>query len=187
MVTLTPTTELEAVNYLLEAIEEEAVNTLLGNGDPDVSAAILFISQSSRTLQVTGWEFNTEPSFVLNPDISGQIVVPENIIKLTVPGKRYAVRNRRLFDRDDQSYSFTEQVTAEVIQLLSFEELPEMARNFVVMDAAFKFQAKRAPDELIARLTREDVNGAWIEFVADDTRSSNFSFSHNQEIQNRVR
>ena len=187
MATLTPATELEAVNFLLEAIEEETVNTLVNNTDPDVAAAILYLNTSSRALQIAGWEFNTENSYILSPDVSGRIEVPANVTKLTVPGKRYTVRNRRLYDRDEQTYTFTESGEAEVIQLLSFPDLPEPARQYVVLDAAFNFMAKRAPDELIAKLTRAQVTDAWNNFVADDTRSGNFSFSHNAAIQNRAR
>lgn len=187
MAQITPTTELEAVNYLLEAIEEEAVNTLVNAADPDVQAARGYIQRNLRALQVPGWEFNREEEFKLNPNLNDEIDISPNIIKVTVPGENYAIRASKLYDRKKKTYTFTEEVSAEVILLLNFEELPEAARVYVVVASAFEFQAKRAPDELIARLTRQDVQDAWDEFVADDMRSGNFSFSGLQNIQNRTR
>lgn len=187
MALLTPTTELEAVNTLLESIEEEAVNTLSGNQDPDVTAALRFIRQSSRALQVTGWVFNTETGYTLFPDVTGKIAVPRNAVKATLPGSDVAIRGGLLYDRANRTYTWTGPVDLELILLLPFEELPEAARSYVVADASFKLQAKRAPDELVARLTQRDVQAAWNEFVADDTRSGNFTFNHINAIQTRTR
>jgi len=184
---IVPTTELEAVNYLLEAIEEEQVNTLVGTTDPDVAAAQRFLAQALRSLQTPGWEFNTEAEHTLSPDIHGTIAAPSNLVKFTVPGSSYAIRNSRLYDRQNGTYSFTEEVTGTAIFFLSFEELPMAARNYVTLLAAFSFQAKRAPDALVARLTQGEIDAAWADFVADDTRSGGFSFRHISDIQNRQR
>lgn len=183
----TPTTELEAVNFLLEAIEEEGVNTLVDVTDPDVSAAQLFLKQSLLSLQAPGWVFNTEPTYKLNPDLTGGITVPGNLTKFTVAGRRLAIRGGRLFDRDDQTYQFPEEVEGEAILMLGFEELPLTARNYVVLQAAFRFQARRAADELTARLTNQEVEDAWTDFVSEDTEDGNYSFSHIADIQNRAR
>lgn len=64
---LTPTTELEAVNQMLATIMEAPINTLLGAESLDAQRAITTLAEVSRDLQQTGWNFNTEVAFPLLP------------------------------------------------------------------------------------------------------------------------
>lgn len=187
MALLTATSELEAVNRLLEAIEEERVNTLTDVSDPDVRDAQDYLMADSRSLQLGGWEFNTEEGYTLSPDINNRISIPADMVKFTVPGERLSLRSGRVFDRSKRSYTFTSPLTGTAIFLLGFDDLPEAARSYVVTRAAFRFQAQRAPDALIAQITSRDVEDAYAAFVADDTRALAASFSHHDAIQNRRR
>jgi hypothetical protein len=187
MFTLTPTSELEAVNYLLEAIEEERVNTLEDAEDPDVISAQNMLSTVSRALQAQGWDFNTETDYPLTPSATGTITLASNISKVTLSDRKVLVRNRTLYDRDNRTYTFDGEQTAEVVFIYPFEELPEVARNYIVLDAGYRFQTLRAPDQLVAQITSGSVKSAFADLVAEDIRDRSPSFPRSSTIANRTR
>ena len=184
---LTPTTELEAVNLLLGMIEEERVNSLLGSLDPDVGEALATLSESSRMLQAQGWFFNVEPEFKLDPATTGIIAVPPDVISFDVSGVRIAIRAGRLYDRDAKTATFTASQTGRAILLLPFEDMPQQARYFVTLDAAFKFLGRKAPDEITGRFAAKDLERAFANFHAEDTRQEAASFSMSSSIASRQR
>ena len=58
--TLTPQTELDAVNAMLLSIGQAPVSTLSVTGLKDVSFAQYILHSVSREVQLKGWEFNTD-------------------------------------------------------------------------------------------------------------------------------
>lgn len=185
--TPTPTSLLEAVNYLLELIEESPVNDLVDVTDPDVAAALRLLDIVDRELQSQGWDFNTETEFTLSRDISNQIPAPGNVIRLSIPGERIAIRDGRLFDRTNQTFTFDDDLEGVIVQRLAFEDLPETARNYLVMEAGMRFFTGRGGDELGFRLSRATVESAWAQFVREDTNAGGYSLSTISAIQNRSR
>ena len=185
---LQATTELEAVNLILEMVEEAPVNTITGTIDPDARAALNALSESSRAIQSKGWEFNREAEYTLSVGNDGFIQVPPDIISLTATdGRRLSVKGGRLYDRDAKSYRFTEDVKASVILLLDFPDLSEAARTYILTTACMKFLARRGGGDLIARVTSADLEEAKSAFIAEDIRAEAASFSHHEAIQNRPR
>jgi hypothetical protein len=57
---LAPTTELEAVNTMLNTIGEAPVNTLVNMTSVDASSALSILNSVNREVQSQGWFFNTE-------------------------------------------------------------------------------------------------------------------------------
>ena len=71
MVQLTKTTELEAVNIMLSAIGEAPVSSLENTQLEDVAVAQNILNETIVDVQSTGYNFNTEYNFKINPDIDG--------------------------------------------------------------------------------------------------------------------
>lgn len=67
---IAPTTELQAVNYLLATIGESAVESLEDPIDPDVLMALEELRTSARELMTTPWRFNSEYHLQLSPTVS---------------------------------------------------------------------------------------------------------------------
>lgn len=136
------TSELEAINTLLDAIGESPINSLEVTGVVDVSTAKAKLDEVSRTVQTVGWHFNTETDYPLTKNQDGQIVLSPNILKVSVPADKNVVqRGTKLYDKTKHTYSFTKSLTGTVVVLLPWEELPQAARHYIMIQAARVFQA----------------------------------------------
>lgn len=144
MTTIALTSELEAVNTLLAAIAESRINTLEVTGLADVSAARATLDEISREVQLVGWHFNTEEDYPLPRDTSNRITVPANTLKCVVQGSSFDITQRglRLYDKTNHRDTFTDDLKARVIVLLPWDELPQVARHYIMVRAARIFQAR---------------------------------------------
>jgi len=143
--TILATTKLEAVNTMLSAIGEAPVSSITGNATADVAMAIAILDEVDKQVQSVGWHFNTEFDVVLTPNVSNEIEVPTNIIRIDVtranaPTKDITQRGSKLYDLVEHSYTFTAQVKCDVVYLLAFTDLPEAARKYITARAARVFQ-----------------------------------------------
>ena len=155
---LTPTTELMAVNTMLATIGEAPVNSITDSPSADVAVALSTLREVSREVQSEGWHFNTEHEYPLVPDVNGNIIVPSSIIYVDVDYPRQStldvvLRGTQLYNRTDHTYTFTETVLATVRHLLDFDLLPEAARRYIALRASRMFQ-----DRVVGSGTLHDFN-----------------------------
>ena len=73
MTATTLTSELEAVNIMLEACDEAPVTSLVQSGIYPLDRAKGILSETSRVVQSLGWRFNTEYEFPLTRDEAGAV------------------------------------------------------------------------------------------------------------------
>ena len=142
---LTPTTELEAVNTMLNTIGEAPVNTLVNMTSVDALAALSVLQNVNRGVQVEGWFFNSEYDYPLVPDLDGNLPLPDLI-----------QRGSRAYDRKNHTYTFTETVKCNLIILLAFEEIPEAARNYITLRASRILQDRLLGSDSLHSMNRED-------------------------------
>jgi hypothetical protein len=135
---ITPTTELEAVNTMLVSIGESPVNRL-NSGLDDANTALTILRTTSRQLQLKGWHFNTE-EVDLTPDKDGCLMLPANTLKVNTNYEHIVQRGRKLYNRRENTYKFTESYKVEIVVALEFEELIEAARHYITISAARRFQ-----------------------------------------------
>jgi hypothetical protein len=157
-------TELEAVNVMLSVIGEAPVNTLEGAATVDVIQAKAILQQVSREVQSVGWHFNTEKDYPLLPDVNGNIVLASNMVLVdadTEPDIDVAQRGNKLYDRKGHTFKFASSIKAEVIYLLAFEDLPQVARQFIVVRAARIFQDRMVGSDTLHGFTEADEKKAW--------------------------
>lgn len=161
---LSLTTELDAVNSMLETIGESPVNTLEVSGLGDVSIAINTLRRTSREVQSRGWEFNTEV-MMLSPDEDGYINIPAEALKADPVSRDYTYvqRGTKLYDKVNNTFVFTVAITLEVIWLLDFATLPEPARHYIAVKASRRFQNKVLGSQEVYAFTKEDERDALAE------------------------
>lgn len=174
---LTLTTELDAVNLMLETIGESPVNTLEVTGLSDVSIAVNTLTQTCREVQEKGWDFNTE-TLTLSPDADGYINIPESVLKLDPVDRSlpYVRRGRKLYNKKDNTFIFTSTVELEVVYFLDFSDLPQPARTYVTIKAARRFQNKVLGDESVYAYTKEDEQDALAEMKAHEIETGEYNF-----------
>jgi hypothetical protein len=141
---ITPTTELEAVNECLENIGQAPVSTIAGDLGVDTQIALNFVRKTNRQLQSQGWYWNTEEEYLLSPNGDGDILLPANTLSVRPAGRdvtrKLVQRGPRLYDRDNQRFTFTDDVYVDLTLGLAFEDLPETARRYISLRSARQFQ-----------------------------------------------
>lgn len=156
-------TQLEAVNMMISVIGEAPVNTLEGASTVDIIQAKSILSEVSREVQTVGWHFNTEKEYSLIPDVNQEIILATNIVRADAdcePDIDVVQRGNKLYDRRNHTFKFSRSLKAEVIFLLPFEELPQVARQFIVIRAARIFQDRMVGSETLHGFTEEDEKKA---------------------------
>lgn len=152
---LQPTTELDAVNTMLEAVGEPPVNSIEETEGTEAAVAYRILLECSRTIQSTGLSFNKEP-YELLPDTDGIVYLPDNTLRVTPVDRRYVERGRKLYDRVDGTYRIGSSVKAVLVRFLAFEHLPEVARYYIMITAARKFAARTVSSGELVGLTERD-------------------------------
>jgi hypothetical protein len=131
-------TDLEAVNRMLGSIGQAPVNTLDVPGVGDVADAKRHLNEALRDVQTVGYAWNTDYGFALTRDaITGFILIPDgaldvdvsdssvNAVERTLP----TTGQRALYDTDNHTFVFTDDITADIIWGFGFNDLPQAARS----------------------------------------------------------
>lgn len=161
MSTVTPMTELEAVNDMLEAIWEAPVNSLESPVLDDVATAKRILDKTSREVQAKGWHFNTRINVTVPRDVvTNKIPVPQNALRMDVSQddtRDITQRGRFLYDRTNNTEYFTSDIKAELIELLAWDDLPEHAKNYIAIKAAHTFQSTVLGADGTGRVKEQEV------------------------------
>lgn len=189
---LTATTELEAVNLILATIGQAPVNTLEVTGIRDVSIARQRLHESSRSFQTRGWHFNTEYEVALALDVNGKVAPGADILSIA-PSDRYvkaALRldtaTMRLYDLENHTFVWTQAYTWDTVKFLSFEELPQSARDYVAVMAARRFQAQNVGSVELNAYTQNDENALRAEFLRDEMQRAKTNLFSGPASANRI-
>lgn len=134
---------LDAVNSCLGAIGEAPVTSLTGDIPSDAQTAENLLMQELRAVQLEGWWFSAagETSLPLTTDF--RCPLPANTMDVEVVdqrllGKIGIQRGNYLFNVSEQSFVWSDlgSIKVRIALVLDFEELPEVARQYVTKRAA---------------------------------------------------
>lgn len=161
----TPTTELQAINTMLESIGEAPVSDLSDTGLGDVAVAKNFLGRSLREVLSKGWDFNTDYQYPMALDGDSKIPVASNVLEID-PDGNYAhmdvvVRGGFLWDRYNKRYTFDSAITCHIVWLFEFASLPEAARRYITVLAARRFAKSVLGEDAATRMSVEDEETAW--------------------------
>ena len=159
--TVAATTELEAINVMLSAVGEAPINSLTGTLPVDARQAQSFLNEASKEIQSEGWSFNYEYDVVLTRDAGNSVALPTNVLRVDVsvanhPDIDPVQRGLKLYDRKNHTFSFTEDLKAEIVYFLAFDELPEPARRYINLKAARVFIDRVLGDDGLRGYTQQD-------------------------------
>ena len=176
--TLELTTELDAVNLMLSAIGEAPVSSLTDPSLLDASLAKEVLNQTSIALQTRGLHCNTDLNFKLTRVVSGEINLPQSpapTLKVDSTGtsatRDVVQRGTRLYDRDNHTFTFDEDIYVDIVYLLAFDELPQHVRRYALTKASRRFQTRFMGSETLAGFTAQDEQEALIEFERTEAQT----------------
>lgn len=188
------TTEIEAINEMLNAIGEGAVSSI-DTGNSDVVQASELLRRHSRRLQSNGWWFNTNYSLRLSPDTNGYINLPSNCLKVdATDDDRYepiVMRGERLFNLKTNSYVFDKALSVDMVVGLEWEELPQIVRDYIVASAGLEFVDTEIGSEVRHAFTEKRRNEAFIVMRSTETENGDYnmmrdSFSGMELVDRRL-
>lgn len=135
--------ELSAVNDILSAIGESPVNTLDEEANADVANARRILHKINRQEQSRGWTFNIDEGATLTPNSNGFIPFLTNYLHvMTTGGTPYTNRGGYVYDRTTRTDVFTASIEVNLIELKSYEEMPEVFKQWIVTKAAKEFNIR---------------------------------------------
>ena len=175
------TTKLMAVNTLLSNIGQAPTITL-DTTNPQVSMAERVLDEVSNDVQAEGWVFNTEPGYPFHPEQKTlHINIPTNVLRVDAPDgclMDVVIRQNRLYDRIAHTDKWTCSQYLDVMWLLEWEDLPEAAKNYILIRAANLFAMRATGSTEVAKYSeREEANAraAMIQYECDQGDYSVFS------------
>lgn len=178
---LIPTTELEAINALLEQIGEAPVSSL-EDLSLDAASAQNTFNRVLREVQVKGWHWNTTFR-KLTADGNSEFLLPTNALRIDTIGNSFAVnvavRGDKLYDRRPfkNTTVFTEtELEVKVVELLAFTDLPEPARQYVYIRAYRQFQEANLGAQTLSRFTEDDEYSAAATILDDEVDSGDYNY-----------
>lgn len=168
---LTPSTELDAVNVMLDTIGESPVSDLDTVTSIDVSKARTMLRAFSRSIQTDGWWFNVDENYEFSLDAQGHCVLPNQILSLrpSIGGSRLTMRNKRVWDLDNKTDVFDTDSppSCDVVWFFDFEDLPESARRYISIRAGRVFQTSVLGSDTQDVFTRDHETEAWRTFASE--------------------
>lgn len=186
----TPITELEAVNALLRFIGEQPVSTL---DSAQVSSAYIaqrIIHDTSRVTQSSGYWFNKEADYELAVDKQGYINVPSNVLKIDPSDRKlnYVLRGAKLYDKENHTYFFKNNVKVDLVFFLPFEELPQTARQYITLKALKEFQISVLGSELLYQVSVQEEFAAYQALRTEDVENEDANiFNHSSHVMDFMR
>lgn len=160
-----PFTALDAVNTILQAIGKRAAIDLVSTGGSVVrDEALKTLEDTSREVQSSGWWFNDEADFPIDPDQDGEIAIPPNTLEVKAikafPTKDLVFRGSRLYDRKGHTFKIDEKVEVDIVFALPFEDLPQVAKWYITVKAARRFALAKLPNLDTFRFSQIDEDEA---------------------------
>ena len=192
---ITLTTELEAVNEMLNAIGEGQVSTL-DTANADVAQCLRLLRDHSRKVQSKGWWFNRETDFTLSPDGNGNLVLPANVLKVDTSSddridKPYVQRGLKLYDPINHTFIFTESVTVDLVIGLGWDDLPQTVRSYITACAGLEFVDTDLANEVRHSFTKDRRDAGYLELLKEEAEDADYnmlldSYSGQEMLDRRI-
>ena len=182
------TTKLDAVNTMLSIIGEPPINSISGTTRADAQIALNILTEISREVQNAGWHFNTEKNVEFQPDVNKEINLADNVVRVDLEDENQSstvdvvVRGSKLYNRYSRSYLFDAAIKATTVYLLEFEELPQAARQFIMIRAGRVFGDRMVGSEKHHGFTIQDEYKALGDLKEYECDTGDYSIFDNYDV-----
>lgn len=169
-------TELEAINIMLSAIGESPVSSL-DSTHPDVLSSALLLKHAKLQMLAPEKWFNTETNLTLNLSINSDIILPSNCLSVDPVDTSldYAARGKRLYNKTAHTFIFTEPVLVNMSVMLDFDDIPFVAQDLIVLNAALVLQANFVGDDRKLQVLTERLRVARLAFSSAEITAGDYN------------
>ena len=139
---------LDAVNEMLEILGEGPVTALDTGATSLAGRAEDTLDRENKRIQSLGWAQNTLQEQTYTPDGSSEIDFGSSILRIK-PVKetafwsgRVVIRGTKLHDLEDDVTTFDQDMTFDVVEQITLDEMTEYLRAYIIASAAVAFQRR---------------------------------------------
>lgn len=188
--TIDTETNLSAVNSILGSIGQAPINTL-DFTNPEISFIFNLLKESNVDIQNEGWVFNREEHVEFNPDSSGHINIPNNILRIDITNgyqdRHFDLvkRNGKLYDKIGHTNVFTSSIYCDVVYLFAFEDLPSVFQRYITYKAAGRAATQLVANADLVKLLanqEESARASCMEYECNQGQHTIFGFPDNTFI-----
>lgn len=154
MATLNRLSRLQAVNRIIRAAGEQPVNSLTDDGINDTLTAETILDECTLKHLIEMHLETTAFTRTYQPDDNGYILLPQNTLSVDAVDPNVHVVQRgttsiKLWDIDNDTYVFEEDVEIRVVFGMKFDELPAASQFAIADAAAVEYQMLMQGDALV--------------------------------------
>jgi len=157
-------TKIQMINQCLLAIGEVVLpeGTLIEDLPigTDARTAEFYVVKNMKRVQNRGWFFNSDLNFRFIPDSDNFITAPANLLRidpgLTTNRGRVIKKGARLYDLENKTYKFENDVYADALLLVDYSELPVSSFDYISLRAARQFQQSVVGSTELSGFTEQD-------------------------------
>ena len=174
------TTELQAVNEILDAVGDEGTLTTLTSSSPkEALAAQRLLVEVSKEIQGEGWYFNTDRHVELVPD-AGDGEIDLDIDVMHIDGdpdypESYklplAKRGLKLWHKEENTFDLSTYVGtfyARIVRYLPLSDMPEPFRRWVIATAKARYAARQMMERPMVAVLTQEMNEARVRARKDE-------------------
>lgn len=178
------TSKLDAVNTMLSSIGEAPVSSL-SSGLIEAEIAESILNTIDREVQSMGWHFNTElnKSFAQTP--AGEILLPADILRADATLKANAPnlvqRGLKMYDRVNHTFIVGTNAALDVVIQLVFDDLPEVAKRYIVLRATRIFQDRVVGSNTLHDFQEKDEQQALVQLKDFDKAADDHNIFDNYD------
>lgn len=173
------TTELDAINTMLSVIGEAPVNSVENTGVVDAVMARQILTETMRMVQARGWHWNSDLGVKLVPTFPapGDLYVPANTLRIDPVDTSLDLvqRGTRLWDRRNHTFKFSVPVIVDIVRLLPFDEIPQAARDYIMIRSARIFQDRVVGSETLSGFNDKDETRAYAQLRNAEAETGDYN------------
>ena len=179
-------TEIDAINRMLRYIGELPIPSAvpidsLPDGHEAVTARLV-LGETLREEQEEKWWFNTF-DIELVPETSGRITLPNNII--AYENEDVFVEGGQLYDRETENPIFTANVPMTVRYEITFDNIPDVFRSYVILVAARHLHTYLNGDESTQKELEQKIQMARIKVEREHLKQKKFNLVRGNRLIDR--
>lgn len=179
-------TEIDAINRMLRYIGELPVpSSVVISSLPEGHEAVMartILSETLREEQENKWWFNTfDVTFV--PATDGYITMPQNVIAFE--NTDYFIEGGNLYIKETMSGVHTDPVELTVRYELTFDNIPDVFRTYVVLVAAKHLHVYLNGDETTQKELDNKVNLQRVKVEREHLKQSKFNLVRGNRLIDR--
>lgn len=179
-------TEIDAINRMLRYIGELPIpSTVVLDDLPEGHEALQardILDETLREEQEEKWWFNTfDVEFV--PDTDGYITLPQNVISFE--SIEYFKEGGNLYDKENMTGIFTDNVELTCRLEITFDNIPDVFRTYVVLVAAKHLHVYLNGDETTQRELETKINMQRIKLEKEHLKQSKFNLVRGNRLIDR--